>query len=260
MPSPIKRAKSLCLSTAVLWLVAGVAHSQPLIDEKLNDHQVGAIEPGTYEAGDSVHFTLDPLGNAFLFHIAGEREVFVLRPEHASLGGRLLKYDSGDTALQVSGWGAMTLYTDTQPQGLAAVRDGDSTAPVPQLISLSDTERAAEDESQHLAYADRINIQFSCDWNALSGDANARALVFDELQNAGEAIDQVVRVDPARTALVHKIAEVKLALANSDAVSLRGRTLVVGVNAAKGYAGRASSREIARTLTKLLSVRQAANP
>src|SRR5262249_41573970 len=154
------------------------------LGEKLYADRVGGIEPGNYSAGDNVHFTLDPLGDKYLLRIGKQPEVFVLHSDRASFGGRVLKYHSGGTALQVSGWGALTLYTDEQPAGLPAVREGDSTPPSPLQISLPDFQTAAQDEAQHLAYSHQLHLSFSADWDRLSGDANARALVFDAMQNA----------------------------------------------------------------------------
>lgn len=243
----------------VALLLMGGVRAQSLLDEKLNATEIGGIEPGAYDAGDDLHFTLDPYGDNYLFHRSDEPEVFVLHSDRASLGGKLLKYDSGATALQVSGWGALTLYTDAQPEGLPAVRDGDSTPPAPQPISLNDLQLAAQDEAAHLAYARKVNLTFSADWRALSADANARAVVFDAMQNVARGLERFAQRDDARSAVAQRISSVKLTVGKNDGVLLWGRTLVVGIDANKGYAGRASSRAVAQSLAKLLSVRQAAN-
>src|SRR5262249_10137467 len=160
----------------------------------------------------NLKFTLDPYGEDYLFRIADQPEVYVLRTDRAALGARVLKYDSGATALQVANWGALTLYTDQQPAGLPAVRDSDSTAPTPQPVSIADMQIAAEDESQHLSYARKISVSFIADWNTFATDANTRALMFDALQNAARGLERFAASDAARAALAQKLTTVKLIL------------------------------------------------
>ena len=68
------------------------------MSQKLSAARVGDVEPGTYVAGDQVRFSLDPYGDKYLLRFDGDPEVFVLYTDHVSLGGRMLKYDSGATA------------------------------------------------------------------------------------------------------------------------------------------------------------------
>jgi hypothetical protein len=245
------------VGTILLAASASGAFAQQLLGEKLYADRVGGIEPGNYSAGDNVHFTLDPYGDKYLLRIADQPEVYVLHTDRASFGGRVLKYDSGGTALQVSGWGALTLYTDDQPAGLPAVREGDSTPPLPSQISLPDIQNAAQDEAQHLVYSHQLHVSFAADWNVLIADANARAFVFDAMQNAARGLDRFASRDDGRNALAQRVSSVKFVLGKMSAVQLSGRTLVVSVDAGHGYAGRESSRAVAQALSRLLSVKQA---
>src|ERR1700754_3597876 len=135
-------------------LFTGAAHAQDQMSERLSQERVGDVETGTYSAG-RVSFTLDRYEDKFIVRFAGDPEIYVLYPDRASLGGRVLKFDSGATVLRVAGWGGMTLYTDGDPGGVPAERTGDSLPPSLGLISLSEMESAAEDEAQHLAYSRR---------------------------------------------------------------------------------------------------------
>lgn len=250
--------KGAVVGAILLAASASAGFAQQLLGEKLYADRVGGIEPGNYSAGDNVHFTLDPYGDKYLLRISDQPEVYVLHTDRASLGGRVLKYDSGSTALQVSGWGALTLYTDDQPAGLPAVREGDSTPPQPSQITLPDFQNAAQDETQHLAYSHQLHLSFTADWNALAGDANARAFVFDAMQNTGRGLDRFASHDDARNALAQKVSSVKIVLGKASNVALSGKTLVVSVDASRGYAGRESSRAVSLALAHLLSVKQAA--
>ena len=82
---------------------------------------VGGIEAGAYatDAGGSNgghQFVLLPYGDKYLLRFSdGRRRSFVLTVERAGLGTRLLKYDTGATALRISIWDALTLYTQDAP-------------------------------------------------------------------------------------------------------------------------------------------------
>jgi hypothetical protein len=247
------------LAIIALATCASGALAQSMSD-RLSADRTGDIQEGNYAAGDSVKFTLDPYGEKYLLRIADDREVYVLSSDRASLGGHVLKYDSGTTALLISGWGGMTLYTDAQPDGLPAVRDDlPPTPPTLAQVSLSDVQRAAQDEAQHLAYVHQLNLNFSADWAALGTDTPKRALAFDVLQNAARGLERFAASPTARAALAHKIDSVKIEAAPHSATSLSGRTLIVSFNSEGGFAGRESSRAIARDLSKLLGVPRAQN-
>src|SRR5271166_5238180 len=136
------RPMTICAVLAFAAFDAPFAAAQDSLESRLFADRVGYIAPGAYLAGDRVPFTLDTAGSEYLLRFAGSPEVFVLYADRVSLGGRVLKYDSGETALKVSGWGGMTLYTDAVPGGLPAERSGDSTPPAPASVSISDIQNA----------------------------------------------------------------------------------------------------------------------
>ena len=236
----------------LLCALASGAQAQSEMSLRLNREQVGDVEPGSYSAGRST-FTLDAYGDKYLFRLSGDPEIYVLYVEPAALGGRTLKYDSGATAIRVAGWGSMTLYTDAAPGGLAAERTGDSLPPSPAQVSLGEVQNAADDESDHLAYSRSVHADFTADWSALSGDARMRALCFDAMENAARGIDRFLAKPQARAAF-RRIDQVRIALGNKPVMFLSGKTLNVTFNVRDGYAGRASSRGIARALGQLLGV------
>jgi len=215
----------------------------------LSFERIGEVEPGTYLAGDNVKFTLTANGDTFLLRFDGNPEVFVLYAGHASLGGRVLKYDSGETAMQVAGWGGATLYTDAAPNGLPAERTGDPT-PVPELpdVSLSDIQNAANDEMQHLAYMRGLRMTVSADWNALANDANTRALAFDTMENTVRGLDRFSYSATGREALSRHVDTLRIETAGRPTLTLKLKTLIVTFNPNRGYEGRASSRAISRAL------------
>ena len=241
------------IAIAALLLVSATTPlcAQDSLSERMSSQRLGDVAPGTYLAADTVRFSLAQDGDNFLLRFDGDPEVFVLYTAHASLGGRELKYDSGETALQVAGWGGMTLYTDAAPNGLPAVRTGDAAAPSPANVSLGDMQNAASDEAEHLAYTRGLRLNFTADWGALSGNGAMRAFAFDTLENAVRGLDRFSLSAAGRQALAGHVDTVMVQSAGKPTIGLTGKTLVVTFNPEHGYVGRASSRAIARALEKV---------
>lgn len=244
------------LALALACLAPPLARAQDSVEERLSDDRLAPIVPGVYVAGDKIGFSLDTLGGEFLLRMDGTPEVFVLYPARASLGGRVLKYDSGETAMLVAGWGGMTLYTDAQPGGLPAVRTGDSVPPQPPSVSLSEMQAAAGDSGQRLGYVRHLNLSFTADWNALASDSSLRAFAYDAMENAARGIDRFASFGPARDALAKRVSVVSIQTNSRPTIAFNGRTLIVTYNAGRGFEGRASSRAIAHALSTSLSIPQ----
>jgi len=238
---------TLLLSSALV-----PARAQDLFGGKLSLERLGQIKPGSYLAGDSLRFTLVKDNDNYLLRFDSSPEVFVLYAGHASLGGRVLKYDSGETVLQVAGWGGMTLYTDSAPTGLPTVRTGEAGMPASQAVSLSDMQSAAQDESQHLAYMRGLRLNVTADWQALANSADARSVAFDTLENAVRGIDRFSYSAGGREALSRRVDTLMIQPSDKPKLALDARTLTVTFNPARGFEGRASSRAIARALGKIL--------
>ena len=232
------------------------ALAQDSLEQRLNSDRVGYIEPGTYLAGDRVAFNIDAAGQNFYLRLEGSPEVFVLYQDRVAMGGRILKYDSGETALSVSGWGGVTLYVSAAPGGLPAERTGDSSQPSPMPVSIQDIQSAAADEAQHLSYTRRLNLRFTANWNMLSGDSPARSLALDTMENTARGIDRFATSPAGHDAFAHRVETVAFEESARPTITLNGRTLGVTFNPGRGYIGRASSRAIDRALGKILSVQR----
>jgi hypothetical protein len=233
---------------------AGVARAQNELGARMSMDRIADVQTGSYSAGDRIKFSLDRYSGRYLLRFDGDQEIYVLYIGHGSLGGQVLNYDSGETALRVAGWGSLTLYTDAQLGGLPAERSGDSIAPVLTQISLSAMQNAADDEAEHLSYARRLRLSFGADWQALAVDPGLRALSFDAMQNAARGIDRFAASAAARAAVTAKIDTIHILTSGKPTIDLKGKTLNVTFNPSQGFAGRASSRGIARALGRLLSI------
>jgi hypothetical protein len=220
----------------------------------LSHQHFGNIVSGEFQAGEQLHFTLARYGDEFLMHIADTPEVYVLYADYGSLGGRVLKYDSSAIALQVSGWGSMTIYTDNAPDGLPVTRIGDAQPIALPQVGLAQLQGASDDEASHVFYVRSVRFTFVADWNALGGDANLRALVYDTLGNTARGIERFVAGPAARDAFTQRVTTVRFQPSTKLVVKMAGKTLIVTYNPNLGYKGRASSRAIAFALGKLFGV------
>src|ERR1044072_3999790 len=163
------KMKSWFLALALAVSAMTPSFAADSLSAKLESRRVGTIEPGTYQASESVIFTLARWQDTYLLRFNGEPETDVLYPSSTTMGGRILKYDTRATAISISGWGGVTIYTDAKPGGLPAVRadEHDPAIPVPQPVSFKELQRAAQDEGAHLGYLRDVKVVFITAWDRL---------------------------------------------------------------------------------------------
>jgi hypothetical protein len=248
----------LLLASASLALAQpdGGPGTPPGMASRLAAERVGAVQPGLYSAGDSGSFTLEPYGAArYLLRFSGGPENFVLTMDRGSLGAKLLKYDTGATALRVSVWGGLTLYTRDAPQGLPATYQGEAPPPGPLAVSAGELQTAFGDEARHLTYVQNIALKFSADPAVLAADAETRGRAFDALVNAAVGIERFLAAGPAaRQVLAKRVNGVKVAEGGKPTVTISGQTLLVSFVPGEGHEGHASSLAIQQELSKLLAM------
>lgn len=236
------------------WAQDTAGTSDPM-RERLSAEKVGDVETGNFSAGETLSFTLQPYGDKYLLRFTDSPERYVLSVQRSFLGGRTLRYDTGATALRVSVWGGMTLYTTVAPGGLPATRTGDDEAGARAPVSREDLMAALSDEERHLAYIQNIHIRFSADPAVLS--AKDVGLAFDALVSAEAGLEKLIAAPGGRAALAGHFDSVRLSFSAKPSVTVSGKTLVVGFAPNAGAAGRASSREVAMELGKMLQIAEA---
>jgi hypothetical protein len=227
----------------------------PAMASRLAAERVSTVEPGLYSAGDG-NFTLEPYGrDKYLLRFPRGAEKFVLSQERSSLGARILKYDTGATALRVSVWGGMTLYTQDNPGGIPATRLGDAPAPSMMAVSAGELMTAFGDETSHMTYVQKIAVKFSADAAVMQADSETRGRAFDALTNAAEGIERYLASLPvARSLFAKRVNSVKVAEGGKATVTLSGQTLLVSFVPGEGHEGHASSLAIEQELGRLLAV------
>jgi hypothetical protein len=221
--------------------------------ERLLGDRLASVEDGTYLAGDKIKFDLVRDGKIFLLRFDGDSETFVLSSDHTSMGARLLKYDSGDTAIRVAGWGALTLYTDWQPNGLPAVRTGDAPPLALRPVSLQDVQFSAAQEAARFADVEHLRIVFLVDWSVLETSGELRATASTALENAARGLEQFVANKDGRKLVTKRLRRVTLATGHRPMLQRQDRTLIVTFNPEQGYSGCLSSRAVVRALWSLLT-------
>ena len=248
-------ALSLATAPAALAQPDGGPGTPPGMASRLAAERLSAIQPGLYTAGERESFTLEPYGaNRYLLHFSDNPEIFVMTMERSSLGAKVLKYDTGATALRVSVWGGMTLYTQDAPQGLPATFQNDAPAPQALTVSANELAIALGDESSHLVYVQNIALKFSADPAIMSADAETRGRAFDAMITAATGIERYVATQPSgRQILARRINSVKVAEGGKPTVAISGQTLLVSFVPGEGHEGHESSLAIQQELTKLLA-------
>ena len=228
----------------------------PGMASRLAAERVGTVQAGVYSAGEGSGFTLEPYGaGKYLLRFSDHAENFVLTMERGSLGAKLLKYDTGTTALRISVWGGLTLYTQDAPQGVPATYQGAAPAEVALAISAVELQAAFNDEASHLAYVQNIALKISPDPAVLAADPETRGRAFDALVNAAVGIERFLAATPAaRQILVKRVNSVKVAEGGKPTITLSGQTLLVSFVPGEGHEGHASSLAIQQELSKLLAM------
>lgn len=225
----------------------------PSMASRLAAEKIGAVQTGLYSAGDT-SFTLTTLKHdRYLLRFTDGGESFVLTMGRGSLGAKMLKYDTGATALRVSVWGGLTLYTQDAPQGLPATRQGDAMPADVLAVSAPEMQTALADQSGHMAYTQNVTLKFAADPGVLAADPETRGRAFEALVSAGLGIERYLAIPGARQALTKRINSVKIAAGGKPTVTLAGQTLLVSFVPGDGPEGRASSLTIQHELGKLLA-------
>ena len=104
----------------------------------------------------------------------------------------MLKYDTGEVALQVAGWGGLTLYTENDRGGVPAERaDDEADGFEPSPVAAKDLKGFALKLAQDLAVAHDFGVGFAADWEDLAQGEGVRALAVDAMRNAAYALGRL---------------------------------------------------------------------
>jgi hypothetical protein len=233
---------------ALLLLLLASAASAQTAPPSLRQPGPTLPADGTYLAGD-YRFAINRFGDYERFRFSGDDEMYYLTIDPAPMGGRVLKYDSGEIVLQVAGWGGVTLYTKRNPNGLPAERAGDTTGlePAP-LVPANQVKTFALRISDEIQQRTGLLIGFRANWEELANSDPMRALACDAIRNAARAIEWVASSHKAGQVLITQFNVVRITPTKVPTVSIGENLLTIGFASSLGEAGRPSSLAIIRVL------------
>ncbi len=212
-----------------------------------------APREGLYATADDIEFMVEHRDGQPRLRFVEAEEIFYLTSEPAMAGGRVLKFDTGETALAVSPWGGVTLYSRRTPIGVPAERGGDANGFEPRPVAAKDIKLFAARLSQQLADKQNLAIGFASDWAVLEHDAQLRALAADSMRNATYALELLATSREMRAVLADRLHAVRVAAAAEKSATLQNEVLVVTFEPQNGPASRPSSLAIARAVEARLS-------
>jgi hypothetical protein len=202
---------------------------------------------GTYIANDKIGFTVDHQGGQVRMRFVDNDEVFYLTSEAAPMGGRVLKYDTGAVALQVTGFGAVTLYTTVARGGLPVESVDVQTNVDPAPVSAKDMKAFAAKLAQDLSSRNDFAIGFAADWEKIAPSDTLRALMCDAMRNATYALEEVAK-SSKRSVIADRLHIVRVLQGTKPGVTLQKGILAVTIAPQGGAGARPSSLAIARVL------------
>lgn len=207
-----------------------------------------APSDGVYAVGDDVVFMIDHAQAQTRMRFVGSDEVFYLTSDPSTLGGRVLKYDTGETALAVTGWGGVTFYSKETPGGMPAERVGEAMPLDPKPVSSHDAKYFAAALSQRLADRDNLAVGFATRWEWLSHEDGARALATDAMRNATYAVEQLLHSRKSRNAVASRLRVIRVVAGTAKSAKMEDDTLVVTVAPQGGPSARPSSMAITEAI------------
>ncbi len=251
MPRFCFRAAGAALGVFLPLLFAGPALAQVAPDAlRLAPGQPSPSLPadGSYLAGDN-RFVIARAGNYERLRFSGDGEIYYLTIEPAPMGGRVLKYDTGEIVMQVAGWGGVTLYTHKVPGGLPAERTGDATGLDPEPVPPGDQVKTfAIGFSDEIQSRTGLLFGFRANWDAFAHSDSLRAVAAGAIRNSARAIERVAASRQAGQALLAQFDVVRITPGNEPSVSIGDKMLTITFAPSQGMGACPSSLLIAKTI------------
>jgi hypothetical protein len=203
---------------------------------------------GSYATNDLPSFMIDHQGDQVRLRFAGSDEIFYLTSEPASLGGRVLRYDTGEIALTVAGWGGVTLYTAGAPWGVPAEHQSIPALIDPKPMAAKDIKPLSDKLAKDIVQRGVFSIGFSADWDLLVKQTEPiRSLAIDSLRNAAYALEQIVN-EAKHRAIAKALHEVRIGPGTQPGVAVQQSALVISYAPQGGPSARPSSLAITHAL------------
>ncbi|MBL8782407.1 MAG: DUF4908 domain-containing protein [Alphaproteobacteria bacterium] len=177
-------------------------------------------------------------------------EILVLRWQPAAGGDRILLRDDGEIVLRLSALGGVTLFTPDNRRGIPMAPNGPAQPLMCQSPPIGTVRDIAGRIMMQLRAEIGREVLFEANWNAASGNAIARCVLFDAIRNAGTALFAVVRTGPGRAGVSNYLRRARFA-PGYPGISMQGDMLIVSFSVEQGLAGRPSSFAIRKQLSQI---------
>jgi hypothetical protein len=163
----------------------------------------------------------------------------------------MLKYDTGAIALQVTGWGGVTLYTADARGGLPAVYSDVVQNVDPPPVPGQGVKAFAQKFASEFASREDFAIGFAADWDQVEKSDILRNLACDTMRNATYAL-QTLAKNGRRNVLADRFHIVRVIQGIKAGVAVQKGILAITIAPQSGLSGRPSSLAIARALQAAL--------
>jgi hypothetical protein len=248
----VNRAVSLAVGLALVLGAGFAVAAQEAPHKRLPlTAAISLPRDGTYVANDSLTFVVDHRDGQARLRFADSDEVFYLSSEAAPLSGHALKYDTGAIALQVTGWGGVTLYTAKATSGLPAEYSDVIQNVDPPPVAPQDVKPFAAKLAQELSSREDFAIGFAADWDTIGKSDVLRGLICDAMRNATYAIEELAKTGK-RGSLADRLHIVRVIQAAKSGVTMQKGILAIAIAPQSGPSGRPSSLAIVRALRTAL--------
>lgn len=185
-------------------------------------------------------FVVEERGRGALMQFEGSKEVIPLQAVPAPRGDTVLKSDSGEVVLRKTEAGNMVSFIGNKNGGPADVVGRAASLSAPAMpASLDELRKQSAARLSRMA-GHEVTIFGTAEF------ADSEQWAADALSNVEAGVE---RANGPAGRVASKLTAVRLVLSKAPSVSFKDGELVLGVNPAQGYNGRASSEMIANALT-----------
>jgi hypothetical protein len=212
-----------------------------------------APREGVYVTPDDTQFLIENTDGQTKLRFRQNDEVFYLTGEQAPMGTRVFKHDTGEVAIQITGFGGITVYTKQAPAGTPAERTDEVANIDPRPIRANEIRDFAARLSQRLADRASLAVGFISDWDLLEKEEKLRNLAADTMRNTAYALEQLATSSRAlRSALSVRLSSIRVVAGTVKDATLENNTLVVSFESEGGPSARPSSLAIAKAVQEKL--------
>ncbi len=195
------------------------------------------------ENGD-VGFILDRSHETARLRFDDSKEILLLDMVPGPRGDMFLKDETGITVLRLMPFGGATYYDDEQAVGEAFGRAAGADPLALEIHTQGEIKTRMGAVSKRLDQEFGLDIPLVTHWGEEIVDEATMAILWDAVNNTGNALVDMAHDDDSRNALAQKIVRVSFEVGETKQLRLESQDLVIVYAQNGGLEGRPSSRAI----------------